>query len=256
MLPRIGIDEKAFAKGHIYVTRLFDIDNSTVEAVGPGRDSDAAKACYAELSDRQRESVEAVSMDMSSAYVKATKETFTLAEEKIVHDRFHVMQMMTKAVDQVRRAEQRELLQQGDTSLKGSRYLWLTAEEKMTRQQRVRFDQIYNTSLKTGKAWAFKELFRDLWNHASPRQAKAFFNEWYKRVIHTDLGPIKNVAKTVKERLANVVSYCKHGITNAVAEGINSKIMAIKRRVGGYRNIRNFITAIFFYCGGLSLHPR
>ena len=256
LLPRIGIDEKAFAKGHIYVTRLFDIDNSTVEAVGPGRDSDAAKACYAELSDRQRESVEAVSMDMSSAYVKATKETFTLAEEKIVHDRFHVMQMMTKAVDQVRRAEQRELLQQGDTSLKGSRYLWLTAEEKMTRQQRVRFDQIYNTSLKTGKAWAFKELFRDLWNHASPRQAKAFFNEWYKRVIHTDLGPIKNVAKTVKERLANVVSYCKHGITNAVAEGINSKIMAIKRRVGGYRNIRNFITAIFFYCGGLSLHPR
>ncbi|MEO2034038.1 MAG: transposase, partial [Planctomycetaceae bacterium] len=59
-----------------------------------------------------------------------------------------------------------------------------------------------------------------------------------------------------KERLDYVVSYCKHGITNAVAEGINSKIMAIKRRVGGYRNIENVKTAIYFYCGGLDLYPR
>ena len=66
---------------------------------------------------------------------------------------------------------------------------------------------------------------------------------------------MKKVARTIKERLDNVVSYCKHHITNAVAEGINSKIMAIKRRVGGYRNKQNFKTAIFFYCGGLQLYP-
>jgi hypothetical protein len=46
-----------------------------------------------------------------------------------------------------------------------------------------------------------------------------------------------------------------------VAEGISSKIMAIERRVGGYRNRQNFIFAIFFYCilfncGGLDLYPR
>ena len=70
-----------------------------------------------------------------------------------------------------------------------------------------------------------------------------------------DLKPLIAVAKTIKNRLANVVSYCTHGITNAVAEGINSKIMAIKRRVGGYRNRENFKTAIYFYCGGLDLSP-
>ena len=75
-------------------------------------------------------------------------------------------------------------------------------------------------------------------------------------MIHTKLKPLKKVARTIKERLANVVSYCTHGITNAVAEGINSKIMAIKRRVGGFRNVENYKTAIFFYCGGLDLHPR
>ena len=64
------------------------------------------------------------------------------------------------------------------------------------------------------------------------------------------------VARTIKQRLANVVSYCTHRITNAVAEGMNSKVMSIKRRVGGYRNPENFKTAIYFYCGGLDLYPQ
>jgi transposase len=83
-----------------------------------------------------------------------------------------------------------------------------------------------------------------------------YFKDWYRRVIHTTLEPMKAVARTIKERLGNIVSYCTHRITNAVAEGMNSKIMSIKRRVGGFRNIENFKTAIYFYCGGLSLHPR
>lgn len=67
---------------------------------------------------------------------------------------------------------------------------------------------------------------------------------------------MKKVARTIKARLANVVSYCTHGITNAVAEGINSKIQAVKRRVGGCRNKENYKTAIYFYCGGLDLYPQ
>jgi len=73
-----------------------------------------------------------------------------------------------------------------------------------------------------------------------------YFKDWYRRVIHTTLKPIKKVAKTIKPRLANVAIYCTHGITNAVAEGLNSKIMSIKRRAGVYRNRENFRTAIFF----------
>ncbi|MDM4018505.1 transposase [Roseiconus lacunae] len=69
--------------------------------------------------------------------------------------------------------------------------------------------------------------------------------------------PRKTVARSIKERLANIVSYGTHRITNAVAEGINSKIMSIKRWVGGFRNIGNFQIATFFHCGGLDLlYPR
>jgi transposase len=256
VIPRLGIDEKAFKKGHSYVTLLYDIDNSTVVAISQGNDADAAKACFSQLSAKQLAGIEAISMDMSASYVKATKETIPLAEEKIVHDRFHVMQLASKAVDQTRRAEHKQLKEAGDDRLTKTRYLWLKSQENLTEEERVRFDDVYTQQLETGKAWAFKEMLRDLWHHSNPKDATKYFNDWYKRVIHTKLEPMKKVAKTIKQRLANVVSYCKLQITNAVAEGMNSKIMSIKRRVGGFRNVQNYMTAIFFYCGGLDLYPR
>ncbi len=49
-------------------------------------------------------------MDMSPAFVRAAKETIPLAENKIVHDRFHIMKMANEAVDKIRRQEHRQLL--------------------------------------------------------------------------------------------------------------------------------------------------
>ncbi len=255
-IPRLGIDEKAFAKGHSYLTLLVDLDRSTVEAISVGNDTASACACFSQLSAAQIASVEAIAMDMSAAYVRAAKESLPLAEEKIVHDRFHVMQQATKAVDLVRRREHRQLQQQADHRLTGTKYVWLTSQENLSARQQEKLSAAFDAELKTGKAWAYKEMLRDLWHHNTAQDATAYFQDWYRRVIHTTLTPLKKVARMIKERLRNVVSYCTHRITNAVAEGLNSKIMAIKRRVGGFRNVENYKTAIYFYCGGLDLHPR
>ncbi len=255
-MPRIGIDEKAFRKGHNYLTLIYDLDRSTVEAISDGNDVHAGNAAFSQLSDVQLEGVEAIAMDMSAAYVRSAKENIPLAEQKIVHDRFHIMKLATEAVDKVRKGEHRRLLGLGDKRLSGTKFLWITGQENLSDSQRKRFDEAYTRQLETGKAWAYKEILRDLWHHRKEEDASHFFKDWYNRVIHTNLEPLKKVARTIKERLANVVSYCSLGITNAVAEGINSKIMAIKRRVGGYRNRQNFKTAIYFYCGGLDLYPR
>jgi transposase len=255
-LPRIGIDEKAFRKGQNYITLIYDLDQSTVEAIADGNDTESGNACFSQLSESQIGSIEAIAMDMSASFVKSAKTCVPLAETKIVHDRFHVMKLATEAVDRVRRREHRRLSEQRDPRLSGTRYLWLSSQERLTAQQRERFEAVFNAELETGKAWAYKEMLRDVWNHQDASSATRFFKDWYRRVIHTRLDPLKKVARTINERLANVVSYCAHGITNAVAEGLNSKIMAIKRRVGGYRNRENFKTAIYFYCGGLDLYPR
>ena len=256
LLPRIGIDEKAFAKGQSFVSLIYDLDNSTVEAISDGRDTEAAIACFSQLSEKQIQSVEAIAMDMSPAYVKATKQCIPLAEEKIVHDPFHVMKLANEALDKVRKQEHKRLLEQGDNTLSRSKYLWLTGMENHTESQTARFESICTLKLETGRAWSYKELLRDLWKQPDSRTARSFFQEWYRSVIHTKLEPMKKLARTIKQRIANIVTFCTHGITNGVAEGINSKIMSIKRRAGGYRNRENFKKAIFFYCGGLDLYPR
>jgi transposase len=122
-MPRIGIEEKAFRKGHNYITLLYDLDRSTVEAISDGSSQESADGCFSQLSQDQRGAVEAIAMDMSAAYVRSAKENIPLAENKIVHDRFHIMKLASEAVDKVRRAEHRRLTRKGDNRLAGSRYL-------------------------------------------------------------------------------------------------------------------------------------
>ena len=74
--------------------------------------------------------------------------------------------------------------------------------------------------------------------------------------VRSRLEPVKRVAATLKRHLAGVLRFVTHPITNGVAEGLNSKIMSIKRKAGGFRNPANFTTAIYFHCGGLDLYPR
>ena len=255
-MPRLGLDEKAFRKGQDYITLIYDVDQSTVEAISDGNDDAAADACFSQLSAEQIAAVQAIAMDMSAAYVKSARDNLPEADGKITHDRFHVMQLATKAVDQVRRGEHRELSSRGDRRLARTKYLWLTNVDNLTDLQHDLVNQVFHSQLRTGKAWAYKEMLRELWNQDDAASATAYFKQWYRRVIHTKLAPLKKLARTIQLRLGQVVNYCTHRITNGVAEGLNSKIMSIKRRVGGFRNAANFKTAIYFYCGGLDLYPR
>jgi transposase len=255
VMPRIGVDEKAFRRGHSYMTVVNDIERGTVEYVTEDRDKASLQRYFSKLTDEQRQGIEAVAMDMWEPYVQATLEALPLAQEKIVFDRFHIMQHMTKAVDQVRKTENRQLSSEGDERLKKTKYLWLTTEDNLSEKQRPTFAALKTSDLKTARAWGIKENLRNLWSYATPGWARRFFKEWYGWATRSRLEPVKKVAAMIQRRLKNVVTYCKHSVTNAVAEGLNSKIMSIKRRAGGFRNPTNFKTAIYFHCGGLSLYP-
>jgi transposase len=139
--------------------------------------------------------------------------------------------------------------------LKGTKYLWLYAEENIPDWRLPAFEAVRDRKLKTARAWGIKETLRALWEYRSVAWARKFFRSWYNWAIRSRLGPVREVARMLRRHLENVLTYCKHRITNGVAEGLNSKIMAIKRRARGFRNPQNFKTAIYFYCGGLDLYP-
>jgi len=252
----LGVDEKAFRKGHSYMTVVCDLNQSTVEYVAEGRKAESLAGYFESLSSEQLGGIEGVAMDMWEPYVKATKEWVPLAEDKIVFDRFHIMKHMNDAVNAVRLEEHRTLMADGRETLKGTKHWWLYAYDNVPDKYLRAFEAVRGQNLRTSRAWAIKETLRDLWNYRSVTWAGKFFKNWHQWASHSRLEPVKKVARMLHNHLQNVLTYCTHQITNSVAEGLNSKIMAIKRRACGYRNKENFKTVIYFFCGGLDLHPR
>jgi len=254
-VARLGVDEKAFRKGHSYMTVVCDLDESTVEYVAEDRKIESLAGYFQSLDAEHLAGIEAVAMDMWEPYVQATLQHVPLAAEKIVFDRFHIIGHMNKAVDKVRRQEHRALMKEGLDWLKGTKHLWLYAEENLPDRRRLAFEAVRDQQLKTGRAWSIKETLRRLWDYRSIGWARRFFKKWYAWAIRSRLEPVKKVARMLRRRQENVLTYCRHRVTNGVAEGLNSKIMTIKRRACGYRNKENFKSAIYFYCGGLDLYP-
>ena len=63
------------------------------------------------------------------------------------------------------------------------------------------------------------------------------------------------VARMLKQRFENIITYRGAAITNATSESINAKIQWVKYTARGFRNKQNFVHAIYFHCGGLDLAP-
>lgn len=252
---QIGIDEKAIAKRHRYMTLVCDLQAATVEYIGEGQSEVSMTAYFETLSAAQREAIKAISLDMWPAYIGACRRHVPDADSKMVFDRFHIMRHVLEAVDKVRKQEHKTLLRTGDQRLSRSKYLWLTNPQNMTDQARAHFAHLKAAQLKTARAWALKESLRVLWGYRSATWARKYWKRWYFWATHSRLEPVIQAAKLIARHLSNVMTYFTHRITNAVAEGMNSKIATIQKRACGFRNPEHFKTAVYFHCGGLNLYP-
>ena len=252
----LGVDEKAIAKGHSYMTLVCDLQAATVEYIGEERREASLAAYFEAFPQTSREQVEAISLDMWPAYINACQASVPGADHKMVFDRFHIMRHVLEALDKVRKREHKTLMSQGDSTLAKSKYLWLYSEENLLRRSKEHFQAIKSMELKTARAWALKESLRQLWNYQTAGWAQRFWQRWYFWATHSRLAPMIEAAKLIARHLPNVLTYFKHRITNAVAEGLNSKIATVQKRACGYRNPDHFKIAVYFHCGGLNLYPQ
>jgi len=248
----IGVDETAFQRRHEYVTVVNDL-NDRVLHVADDRSQEALDGFYELLGTQGVKQIETVAMDMWRPYINSTEAHAPQA--KIVFDKFHIAKHLGDAVDQVRRQENRELRRSGDDRLVGSKYAWLKNPHGMNRQQWSRFQALRTSHLKVARAWAIKEFAMGLWHYVRRGWAERMWKRWYGWAIRSRLEPIKRVARMIKRHWVGVINAVTSDITNARAEGINSKIQWIKRMACGYRNRERFRNAIYFHLGGLDLSP-
>ena len=200
--------------------------------------------------DRQigLDQVKAVSIDMWKAYINSVEST--LPGARIVHDKFHVIAWLNKAVDQVRRKEAKS-----EPELKNTRYLWLKNQQNHSDKQAENFKRVSQLNLLTAQAWQIKENFKALYQQNSPIEGYYYFCQWIEDVTSRGIAACKKVAKMCQTHLMGILNYINYPITNGRAEQVNSKIQQVKSISKGYRNFGNFRTAILFYFGKLDLYP-
>lgn len=250
-VDHLGIDEKSFRAGQQYVTLCYDLTGGRVLEVVENRTTEATEQLLGSLTENQRSTVKAVALDMWQPFASAVGKLIPGAD--IVHDRFHISKYLNEAVDTIRRQESRKLNESGNKTLNGSRYAWLRNPENMTDKQRASFDELMTCELKTGTAWSLKNIFRAFWRFTCPDSADYFFTYWCGVVDRSELKPLIAVKDMLVRHKDNIFNYFKHRVSNAVSEGLNSKIQVIKASARGFHSFESYRTRILFYCAKLNM---
>jgi len=249
----MGIDEKSVFARHKYFTIITNIKEGRVVDVIDQRTIKAVEPWFIARKE-QLADVKGVAMDMSAGYANVVSRLAANAD--ICFDHFHVTMKVNQAVDDVRKLEQRAMEEGEERSqFFRSRYLFLWNEENVPAHRNDEFQKLKAVAVKTSRAWAIKENFRELWRCTTAEEAEAFFKKWFWWATHSRLEPMRKAAHTIKNHWNGVVNAIVHKVSNACTEGLNSKIEKIKRDAYGFRSKDKFRTAILFHCGNLSMYP-
>lgn len=254
-IPRLGVDEVSAKRRHRYLTIVSDHDTGDVVHVATGRKASALSSFFAKLSPAQRRAVEVVTMDMWEAFIAATQRWIPDATRKIAFDKFHVAKHLGDAVDQVRRAENKELVAEGDRTLVGTKWLWQRRLEDLSEKAATTFETLRTSALKAARAWVHREVAMGLWWRRPRAQLEQVWQRWCRSAGRSRLAPIAKVAAMVRSHLFGILNAIEHQATNARAEAINSRIQWVKRMAHGFRNTERFKNAIYFHLGGLDVRP-
>lgn len=246
----IGVDETASKRGHNYISLFVDLERSKVLFATEGKDAGTVSAFRGDLEEHGGVAarIEEICMDMSPAFIQGAQRTFPLAS--LTFDKFHVMKILGTAVDEVRRAEQKER-----PELVGSRYVWLKNAGNWTRRQREIFERLTpaRLNLKTVRAHQIKLAFQEFWTMPS-ELAEPFLKRWYRWATHSRLPAIIEAARSIKRHWSGILRWFTSRISNGVLEGINSLVQAARARARGYRSTRNFVAMVYLIAGKLQLH--
>lgn len=245
-IEQLGIDEVSSKKGHHYVTHAVDLAERRVVHATVGKDKKTIEKIrkYLESKGCAAEQIKDVCIDLSPSFISGVTKEFENAA--ITFDRFHVKQMLQKAMDEVRKAERKE-----HDILKGHKYLFLKNNANLSAKQKQQRNELIELLPTIGKAYRLKVLFDDFWEFEDTEEAAAFLTFWCDLVDESKIFPLIKFANSVRSHWSGILKFVESKISNGILEGINNKIQLAKRRARGYRNSKNFINMIYFIAGKL-----
>jgi transposase len=253
-IEAIGIDEVQWQRGHKYQTVVYQLDEGKKRLLWMGADRKARTLLrfFRVLGKQRSAALQFVCSDMWRPYLQVIAKKASQAVH--VLDRFHIVQRMNKAIDEVRAAEARQLKQDGyEPILKGSRWLLLKRPDKLTEQQAIKLKEIVQYNLKSVRSHLMKEDFQRLWEYSSPTWAGKFLDQWCTRAMRSKIEPMKKVARTLRRKRNLILNWflADGAISAGVVEGFNNKLKLITRKSYGFRTQEAYETALYHNLGDL-----
>ena len=239
----IGIDETSAKKGHDYVTLVVDLDKKRTLFVAEGKDASTIEKFKEDLvaHNGSPEHITDAAIDMSPAFIKGMEDAFP--DAAITFDKFHIMKILSAAVDEVRKKEVKE-----QEMLHGTKYMWLKNRDNLTVDQKellARMESLPRSTIKTLRAFHIRENFQLIYKEPTRQGFEALLKKWYFRATHSRIPPIIEAAKTIKRHWSGIVRWYTSKIDNGILEGLNSLIQAAKAKARGYRTFENFKCQVF-----------
>ena len=237
-LKYLGVDEVARAKGHDYMTVIYDMISGHLIGVETGRTAEVLANFLKRIPSETAENIEAVAMDMGPAYQKAVRDCLPNAE--IVFDRFHVMQNYSKAIGNQRRIEYRKANKAGKDLMKCCHYLLLKNADKLSESQTEKLNALLaeNTNLNT--LYLLKEQLQALWKAETVEDMQADLEQWCLLAEESNMIYLKKFAKSLRKHRDGICNYAKHKLTSARIEAGNISIGMIRKRARGIRDTDYF----------------
>jgi len=240
-LQLIAVDEINIGKGR-YFTVVLNFKTGAIVFVGDGKGSEALEPFWVKLKRKNSVKIKAVAMDMSRAYIKAVTEN--LPNATIVFDHFHVIKLFNEKLSDFRRKlfdTAHEIMKK--SVLKGSRWLLLTAREKLADKQnhKVRLERALALNEPLATAYYMKEDLRQLWGWGDDKHAATWhLDSWIEMAKASGMSMLEKFAQTLERHRDGILAYFDYQITTGPLEGINNKINTMKRQAYGFRDMEFF----------------
>ncbi len=267
-LFRIGVDEVAYRKGHRYLTVVADQDHhGAVVWIGEGKSAATLEQFYDRIGPERCAQLEAVSLDMGRAFSKATHAKAPNA--RVCFDPFHVVQMINRAVDEVRRtawSEQRKRAKlkartplgrapqdPEAQALKKTRWALLKNPANWTSKQATQIQMLRKMRHQLYRAWELKEEFRAIYKLADPAQAAAHFDAWLARACRSRIPAMVQLSRNLRAHRDGILAAIELGLSNSRLEGLNSKTRLINHRGYGHHSVAALAAMIYLCSGGITI---
>jgi transposase len=252
-LTRIGVDELSYRRHHEYVTVVIDHERSAVVWARQGKDAATLGAFFDELGKERCAKLEAVTLDLSAAYIKAV--TKASPQARLIFDRFHVQRLAHDALDTVRREQWRAADPDEKRAIKGTRFALQKNPWNLTDVEEGKLTDVQRTNRPLYRAYLLKETLAKILDGAQVNVARDKLLDWIAWANRSQLPPFRKVAATIKKYLEGIVAYVATGLSSGRSEGLNGKIRTITRRSFGFHSAASLIALITLCCGGINLAP-